>query len=145
VLLELVAGRPANLRDPENTSIIHWARQRLAQGNIEAVVDPRMGGNHDINSVWKVANIALSCTAEASAERPTMTDVVAELQECLELEKGHASGDDTSGHFYSANGSDRPQDNDHSTDVSRSSTTFEVEVERNFGRVPTMPTGPAVR
>jgi serine/threonine protein kinase len=88
VLLQLVAGRPANLRDPENTSVVQWARQRLAQGNIEAVVDLRMRGDHDINSVWKVADVALKCTAQASAERPTMTDVVAQLQECLELEQG---------------------------------------------------------
>nr|AWA44823.1 hypothetical protein SO179B13_000003 [Saccharum officinarum] len=57
VLLQLVAGRPANLRDPENTSVVQWARQRLAEGNIEAVVDLRMRGDHDINSVWKVADV----------------------------------------------------------------------------------------
>jgi hypothetical protein len=75
-----------------------------------------------------------------------MTDVVAELHECLELEKGHAGGDDMSGRFYTASSRDWAQDDDHSADVvSRSSTTFEVEAERNFGRVPTMPTGPAVR
>ncbi|RLN28627.1 putative leucine-rich repeat receptor-like protein kinase [Panicum miliaceum] len=87
VLLELVTGRPAILRDPEPTSIIQWARQRLARGNIEGVADPRMPGDHDVNSVWKAADVALKCTAQASAQRPTMTEVVAQLQECLELEE----------------------------------------------------------
>jgi hypothetical protein len=100
VLLELVTGKPAILRDPEPTSIIHWARQQLARGNIEGVVDPRMCGGRDVNSVWKAAEIALKCTAQASAQRPTMTDVVEQLQECLELEEARAGGADVNGGYY---------------------------------------------
>ncbi|KAL6851619.1 hypothetical protein ACP4OV_020183 [Aristida adscensionis] len=157
VLLELATGRPAVLRDPEPTSVIHWARQRLARGNIEGVVDPRMRGDHDVNGVWKAADIALKCTAQASAQRPTMTDVVAQLQECLELEDGRVAagggggGGDRSGGFYTGGGSSSDPYSGYnayaadgqSTDVSQSSTAFEME--HNFGRVPTMPTGPAAR
>ena len=146
VLLELVAGRPAILRDPEPTSLIQWARQRLARGNIEGVADPRVRGDHDVNSVWKAADVALKCTAQASAQRPTMTEVVAQLQECLELEEAHAGG------YYAAGGGGSDDlysgynayaADGQSTDVSQTSTGFEVE--HNFGRVPTMPTGPAAR
>jgi hypothetical protein len=77
VLLQLVAGRPATQRDPEPTSIVQWARPLLAQGNIEAVADRRMRGDHDINGVWKVADVALSCTAQQPAQRPSMTEVAA--------------------------------------------------------------------
>ena len=135
-LLELVTGRPAILRDPEPTSLIQWARQRLARGNIEGVADPRMRGDHDVNSVWKAADVALKCTAQASAQRPTMTEVVAQLQECLELEEARAAAAGGSGDPYSGYSA-------YSTDVSQTSTGFEVE--HNFGRVPTMPTGPAAR
>ncbi|RLN29043.1 putative leucine-rich repeat receptor-like protein kinase [Panicum miliaceum] len=147
VLLQLVTGRPAVLRDPEPASVIQWARQRLARGNIEGVVDPRMRGDHDVNGVWKAADVALKCTAQSSAHRPTMADVVAQLQECLELEEARggangssytssSSGDPYSGrNGYAADGL--------STDVSQSSTAFEME--HNFGRAPTMPTGPAAR
>ena len=75
VLLELVTGRQAILFDPEPTSIIQWVRQRLARGNIEDVMDVRMRGDYDINSVWKAADIALKSTMQVSAQRPTMTDV----------------------------------------------------------------------
>ncbi|KAK3135030.1 hypothetical protein QOZ80_5BG0413750 [Eleusine coracana subsp. coracana] len=148
VLLELITGRPAILRDPETTSIIQWARQRLARGNIEGVVDPRMHGAHDVNSVWKAADIALKCTAHASAQRPTMTDVVAQLQECLELENARVENGDVNSGFYTSSTSDPYSSyNTHAdgqfTDVSQSSTAFEVE--HNFGRVPTMATGPAAR
>ncbi|TKW26262.1 hypothetical protein SEVIR_3G176500v4 [Setaria viridis] len=152
VLLELVTGRPAILRDPEPTTIIQWARQRLARGNIEGVADPRMRGDHDVNSVWKAADIALKCTAQSSAQRPTMADVVAQLQECLELEEARAGGggDANGGYDYTGSSSDpysgynaHAADGQFTDDVSQTSTGFEVE--HHFGRVPTMPTGPAAR
>ncbi|XBJ06922.1 hypothetical protein VPH35_012507 [Triticum aestivum] len=134
VLLELVTGKPAILSDPEPTSIIQWARQRLARGNMEGVVDARMQGGYDINGVWKVAEIALKCTAQGSAQRPTMADVVAQLHECVELEEGRApsfhtggsSGDDNYNAYASA----------QSTDVS-SNTAFETEL-----RIPTLAADP---
>ncbi|PUZ65105.1 hypothetical protein GQ55_3G196700 [Panicum hallii var. hallii] len=151
VLLQLVTGRPAVLRDPEPASVIQWARQRLARGNIEGVADPRMRGDHDVNSVWKAADVALKCTAQASAHRPTMTKVVAQLQECLELEEARAGGGANGSSYTGSSGGDPYSGRNGyaadgfglSTDVNQSSTAFEME--RNFGRVPTIPTGPAAR
>ncbi|XP_037474297.1 probable LRR receptor-like serine/threonine-protein kinase At1g51880 [Triticum dicoccoides] len=65
MLLELVTGKTAIL-----------------------VVDARMCGIYDVNSVWKMVEMALKCTAYVSPQRPTMTGVVAQLQECMELEEG---------------------------------------------------------
>ncbi|CAN6350414.1 unnamed protein product [Urochloa humidicola] len=158
VLLELITGRPAILRDPEPTSIIHWSRQRLARGNIEGVVDPRMRGDHDVNGVWKAADVALKCTAQSSAQRPTMTDVVAQLQECLQLEEarvvggggGGGGGGANGSSFYTGSSSDPYSGyngytgDGQSTDVSQGSSTA-FEMEHNLGRAPTMPTGPAAR
>ncbi|KAL5203400.1 hypothetical protein ABZP36_014352 [Zizania latifolia] len=154
VLLELVTGKPAILRDPEPVSIIQWVRQRLARGNIEGVVDARMHGDHDVNGVWKAADVALKCTAQASAQRPAMTDVVAQLQECLQLEEGRrrvAAGGAANNSFQCTGGSSSSDPSsssmyyatDQSTDASQNSAAFEME--RNFGRTPTMGTGPAAR
>jgi serine/threonine protein kinase len=137
VLLELVTGKQAILSDPEPTSIIYWARKRLARGNIETVVDARMHGDYDVNGVWKVTEIALKCTAQASTQRPAMADVVAQLQECIDLEAGRAHGLHTGG-----NNGDDPSWNYNaytsaqSADVSND-TTFETEL-----RMPTVVTGP---
>ncbi|GJM89514.1 hypothetical protein PR202_ga05715 [Eleusine coracana subsp. coracana] len=146
MLLELVTGRPAVLRDPEPISIIQWSRQRLARGNIEDIVDPRMHGNYDINSVWKAADIALKCTMVASTQRPTMTDVVMLLQECLELQQACIDGSGgMNGNFSTGSSSDLYSGynayNAHGqfTDVSQGST------DHNFLRVPTMAKGPAAR
>lgn len=150
VVLELVTGRRAILSDPEPTSIIQWVRRRLARGNVEDVVDARMHGEYDVNSVWKAADIALKCTMQASAQRPTMTVVVAQLQECLELEeRRRTGGGGTRGNFYSGRSSDPNFGYDayaadsQSTDVSQISTAFEME--HNFGKVPRMGGGPIAR
>jgi serine/threonine protein kinase len=148
VLLELVTGKQAILREPMPINIILWVRQRLAQGNIEAVVDTRMSGDYDVNGVWKVADIALKCTAQASVQRPSMTDVVAQLQECIALENGHAGGDANYGFYAGSSGNDMDLSSDvYTTDQSMdmSQTNKEYEGEHTIKKMATMSTGPAVR
>ncbi|KAM0855786.1 hypothetical protein ACQ4PT_049563 [Festuca glaucescens] len=88
VLLELITGQsPAvSTSDTESIHIATWVRQKLSEGNIESIADSKMGKEYDVNSVWKVTELALRCKEQPSQERPTMADVVAELKECLELE-----------------------------------------------------------
>ncbi|VAH09525.1 unnamed protein product [Triticum turgidum subsp. durum] len=148
VLLVLVTGKPPTLHNPQGISIIEWVQQRLAKGNIEGVVDVRMHEDHDVNSMWKAADIALKCTAEASSRRPNMTDVVLQLQECLKLEEDHAGGEANTSFYTGIYSNDQNLRYDayptnQSTNVSQSSTGFEME--HNFGRVPTMDNGPAAR
>ncbi|RZR87810.1 hypothetical protein BHM03_00015269 [Ensete ventricosum] len=45
-----------------------------------------MQGEYDANSVLKAAEIAKMCTLPTSIERPTMSEVVMQLKECLALE-----------------------------------------------------------
>ena len=77
-----------------------------------------------------------------------MTDVVAQLQEYVELENGRVGGNTNNG-FHGGSSGDDPNlsydayTTDRSTSVSQNSTTFEMEY--NVIRVPTMPTGPAAR
>ncbi|KAI5019606.1 hypothetical protein ZWY2020_044494 [Hordeum vulgare] len=66
-----------------------------------------------------------------------MTEVVALLHECLELE---AARNHMNVGFYTAGSSGHTTD--MSTDVSQSSSAFQMD---HLGRVPTMSTGPAVR
>ncbi|VAH09522.1 unnamed protein product [Triticum turgidum subsp. durum] len=148
VLLVLVTGKPPTLHNLRSIGIIEWVQQRLSKGNIEGVVDVRMHGDHDINSMWKAADIALKCTAHASVRRPNMTDVVMQLQECLKLEEDH-TGSNSNNNFYTGISSNDlsmrndPYPTNQSTNVSQSNTSFEKE--HNFGRVPTIDNGPAAR
>jgi len=88
VLLVLITGRPAifTLNNTERTNITHWVQGRLSEGDIESVVDPRLRGYCDVNSLWKVAELALHCTERAGRDRPTMAEVVEGLRESLQLE-----------------------------------------------------------
>ncbi|XP_065016596.1 LRR receptor-like serine/threonine-protein kinase IOS1 isoform X2 [Musa acuminata AAA Group] len=88
VLLELVTGLPAVLKFLETGHIIQWVRQGLAQGTVADVVDPRLQQQQqcDMYSVRRVVDLALHCTALNSNERPTMTEVVMQLKESLQLE-----------------------------------------------------------
>ena len=61
----------------------------LAKGDIKNIVDTRLCRNFYINSTWKVVEIAMSCLSPSSAKRPTITQVVAELKECLAIELAH--------------------------------------------------------
>jgi hypothetical protein len=87
--LEIIAGRPAIERTQERTHISQWLSFMLGKGDIKSIVDPRLRGNFNINSAWKVVEIAMACISPTSPKRPTMSQVVAELKECLPTELAH--------------------------------------------------------
>ncbi|KAF3325232.1 protein kinase [Carex littledalei] len=84
VLLEIITGQPPIIVG--RGDLTQWVRQKLSGGDIESIVDPKMQNKYDINSVWKVTEVACSCTEHTSSRRPTMSAVVSELKECLNLE-----------------------------------------------------------
>ena len=89
VLLKIITSRPVIERSQENTHISQWVSSMLAKGDMKNIVDPRLHGNFKINSAWKAVEIAMACVSHTSAKRPTMSQVVAELKECLETELTH--------------------------------------------------------
>ncbi|KAJ3695083.1 hypothetical protein LUZ60_000460 [Juncus effusus] len=107
VLLEIITGQPPILGGPQGGHLTQLVQQRLSRGNIESIIDQIMHGQYDLNSVWKVATLALRCTDKAN-KRPNMSIVVAELKESMDLElssgEAHsmASGS-TSQYNYSRN------------------------------------------
>ncbi|XP_050285770.1 probable LRR receptor-like serine/threonine-protein kinase At1g05700 isoform X2 [Quercus robur] len=91
VLLEIITGRPAISINPEKVHLIKWVSSMVERGDVKNIVDPRLDGDPDINSVWKAIEVAMICVSPTSIERPTMTYVVMELKQCLamELARGH--------------------------------------------------------
>ncbi|XP_073006816.1 putative leucine-rich repeat receptor-like protein kinase At2g19210 isoform X1 [Typha latifolia] len=139
VLLEVITGQPSILPGAERVHVIHWVRQRLAKGFIETIVDERMEGKFNVNSVWKVADIALKCTAQSSNDRPTMTDVVMQLKECLELE-GAGQG---SNNLYSGSSNPHPRSDNLYSEPSEISQNSAFEMEHMAMLSPA--NGPAAR
>ncbi|PON84290.1 Mitogen-activated protein kinase kinase kinase [Trema orientale] len=84
VLLEIVTARPALVKTEGNNHIIQWVTSMLAKGDVRSILDPKLeGGNFDINTVWKVIEIAMACVSTSSTKRPNMSLVAMELKECL--------------------------------------------------------------
>ncbi|KAG2722807.1 hypothetical protein I3760_02G143500 [Carya illinoinensis] len=86
VLLKIITNRPAIERSEERTHVSQFVRSMLANGDIKNIVDPRLHGNFNSNSVWKAVEIAIGCVSPTAAERPTMSQVVVDLKECMATE-----------------------------------------------------------
>ncbi|XP_073006626.1 putative leucine-rich repeat receptor-like protein kinase At2g19210 [Typha latifolia] len=139
VLLEMITAQPAIIGGSETIHIATWVRQRLARGIIESIIDPRMGGEYDVNSVWKVADVALKCTSESSSQRPDMTDVVMQLKECLELEEAG----ERNHNLYSGSSNPYSRSNNVYSESSNVSHNSASEMEQ-LGRT-SIATGPTAR
>ncbi|KXG35463.1 hypothetical protein SORBI_3002G177600 [Sorghum bicolor] len=95
VLLEAATGEPPLV--PGQGHIVQRVKQRVsATGDVGSVADPRLGAAYDVNSMWKVVDTAMACTAESGAGRPTMAEVVAQLKDSLALEYARGNDDDRS-------------------------------------------------
>ncbi|XP_028803960.1 receptor-like protein kinase At3g21340 [Neltuma alba] len=89
ILLQLITGRPPINRGPEDISfIVDWIQPKIECGDIEGIVDPRLAAGFSVNSTWKAVEVAISCVLPPPSQRPNISYILRELQECLALEMG---------------------------------------------------------
>ncbi|KAI3670516.1 hypothetical protein L1987_87852 [Smallanthus sonchifolius] len=84
VLLELITSRRAISGD---INIIGWVNSMVAKGSVDNLIDPRLEGDFNINTAWKMVELAIACVSHTSIKRPTMNNVVVELKNCLQADK----------------------------------------------------------
>ncbi|XP_039051063.1 probable LRR receptor-like serine/threonine-protein kinase At4g29180 isoform X1 [Hibiscus syriacus] len=89
VLLELITGQNAVIKKEETMHIVHWVIPLIKRGDIGSIVDRRLHGEFDPNSVSKALEVAMACTRPKSLHRATMSSVLSELNQCLALELTH--------------------------------------------------------
>lgn len=53
---------------------------------IDEMVDPSIKGMFHAEAMWRVVEVALACIEPISAYRPTMSDIVRELEDALIIE-----------------------------------------------------------
>ncbi|KAG6530382.1 hypothetical protein ZIOFF_012612 [Zingiber officinale] len=94
VLLELITGQRAIQSGRSKVHIVQYMASYIAVGNIDAVVDKRFRRSFSSNSIRNVTDLAMQCTADTSADRPTIVDVVNQLKVCIELEATSENGTD---------------------------------------------------
>lgn len=88
VLLEIITGRePLNIHRPRNEwSLVEWAKPYIRNSRIEEIVDPSIKGGYHTEAMWRVVEVALACVEPFSAYRPSMIDIVRELEDALIIE-----------------------------------------------------------
>ncbi|CAK7325590.1 unnamed protein product [Dovyalis caffra] len=88
VMFEVLCGRP--VIDPsvsrEKVNLVDWALKSTRRGQLEEIVDPRLEGQIKPDSLKKFIEIAGKCLAECGVYRPSMGDVLWNLECSLQLQ-----------------------------------------------------------
>ncbi|XP_042498243.1 probable LRR receptor-like serine/threonine-protein kinase At1g67720 isoform X2 [Macadamia integrifolia] len=90
VLLELISGRkPVSVEEygPE-WHIVHWARSLIRKGDVMSILDPSLAGNIKIESLWRIAEVAILSIEPHGSCRPKMQEIVLAIQDAIRIEKG---------------------------------------------------------
>lgn len=87
VMFEVLCGRP--VIDPslprERVNLVDWAMKLQKRGKLEEIVDPSIADQIKPDSLRKYAEIAEKCLSENGVLRPTMGDVLWNLECVLQL------------------------------------------------------------
>ncbi|VVB14886.1 unnamed protein product [Arabis nemorensis] len=92
VILEIITSRNVIDQTRENPYIVEWVGSRLANGDIDNIVDSSLVGDYDSSSMWKALELAMSCVSPTSSGRPNMSQVASELKACLFSENSRKGG-----------------------------------------------------
>ena len=63
VLLEIITGQAALIKNPEKVHVTQWVSSMLERGDVKNIMDPRLEGDLDINSVWKAIEVVMACVS----------------------------------------------------------------------------------
>ncbi|KAL0887220.1 hypothetical protein Bca101_011203 [Brassica carinata] len=87
VLLEMITNQPVIDQSREKSHITQWVEFEVNSGDIRSILDPNLQEDYDADSAWRILDLAMTCANPSSTRRPSMSQVVVELKECLASEK----------------------------------------------------------
>ncbi|XP_004302840.1 PREDICTED: probable LRR receptor-like serine/threonine-protein kinase At1g67720-like [Fragaria vesca subsp. vesca] len=97
ILLELISGQEAISNENFGVNcrnIVQWAKLHIESGDIQGIIDPSLHGEYDIQSMWKIAEKALMCVQAHGYMRPSISEVLKEIQDAILMERGAAAARD---------------------------------------------------
>ncbi|PIN18484.1 Serine/threonine protein kinase [Handroanthus impetiginosus] len=90
ILLELISGQEPISNESSGMycrHIVEWAKMHIESGDIEGFIDRRLH-EYDIQSMRKIAEKALMCVQPRGSMRPSISEVIKEIQDAITIEKG---------------------------------------------------------
>ncbi|XWS71747.1 hypothetical protein CRYUN_Cryun03dG0165300 [Craigia yunnanensis] len=94
VLLEVLCAGP--VIDPtiprEMVNLAEWAMKWQKRGKLEQIIDPNLIGSIRPDSLKKFRETAEKCLADFGVDRPSMGDVLRNLEYALQLQKAVVQG-----------------------------------------------------
>lgn len=114
VLFEALCARPViNPALPrEQVSLAEWAMQWHRKGMIEKIIDPYIASSVDSGSLRKFVEAAEKCLAEYGVDRPTMGDVLWNLEYASQLQEAASQIDPPEDKTSSLISLEKPSEND---------------------------------
>ncbi|XP_024977328.1 probable LRR receptor-like serine/threonine-protein kinase At1g67720 [Cynara cardunculus var. scolymus] len=95
ILLELISGKEAISNESFGLNcrnIVQWAKLHIENGDIQRIIDPALGDEYDVQTMWKMAEKALMCVQPHANMRPSMSEVIKEIQDAISIERGVNGG-----------------------------------------------------
>ena len=89
VLLEMLSGRRVIDRSKpyRESNLVIWAKPYLAnKRKLFRILDCRIEGQYTIDGAYEAATLAFRCLSKEAKSRPTMNEVVTELEQLQESE-----------------------------------------------------------
>ncbi|GJV44672.1 putative serine/threonine/dual specificity protein kinase, catalytic domain-containing protein [Tanacetum coccineum] len=92
VLLEVLCGRPAVDPSLDERGLVGWAQRNIKEGTLNDIIDLNMTGltpcsRKKIKIIKAFVKIAVKCLQTRPKDRPTMSEVVVDLEAALALQE----------------------------------------------------------
>ncbi|OAY42624.1 probable LRR receptor-like serine/threonine-protein kinase At1g67720 [Manihot esculenta] len=90
ILLELMSGQEAISNESFGVNcrnIVQWAKLHIESGDIQGIIDPSLDDEYDLQSMWKIAEKALMCVQPHGHMRPSISEVLKEIQDAILIER----------------------------------------------------------
>lgn len=71
-------------------NVILQAKTHIESGDIQGIIDPALGEGYDIQSMWKIAEKALMCVQPHGFMRPSISEVLKDIQDAISIERESA-------------------------------------------------------